>query len=265
MSALTENRETNRRDGKLLACPVAASTTIYKGGFVCNNTSGYAVAAAATLGFKLLGVSYEKINNASGSNGDKDIRVHRDGIFEFNCLETVAVTDIKKPVWISDDNTVTKVPGKVFAGVIVERVSSTKCFVDISPALRENGTYEVILTGDLTAATTTDGGAVLNLANPFGERVIASELILDVTTEADGAATVDAGIAATNTSNDSLIDGANVGAAPIVASNVDNPGTNGGKAAWPSASYLTITASATLAGLVGTYIVKVLLPTPTAD
>ena len=80
-----------------------------------------------------------------------------------------------------------------------------------------------------------------------------TKLILDITTEATGAATVDAGIAANGTTSaDNLIDGADVGSAADVIDNIDNQGTNG-KASqkWGSSQYLTITPSATLAGLVG--------------
>ena len=45
-----------------------------------------------------------------------------------------------------------------------------------------------------------------------------------------------------------------MGAAAIIGNNIDNKGTNGGRGiAWGSTQYITGTASATLAGLVGTY------------
>ncbi len=105
----------------------------------------------------------------------------------------------------------------------------------------------------LTAVTSTTAGGVLSVANPEGADLIVTGLYLDITTEATGAATVDAGIAADGTtSSDNLIDGGNVGAAVVILSNVGDGGTNGKAAVkWGSDEYLTITASATLAGLVG--------------
>lgn len=105
----------------------------------------------------------------------------------------------------------------------------------------------------LTAATVTTGGAVLSVANPEGADLIVTGLILDITTEATGAATVDAGIAADGTTSaDNLIDAGNVGAAVAILTNVGDGGTNGKAATkWGSSQYLTITASATLAGMVG--------------
>jgi len=115
------------------------------------------------------------------------------------------------------------------------------------------------LTGSLTAATTTTGGDALNLANPEGADLIITRFIINVTTEATGAANIDAGVAATGTSNDELLDGVDVGSAAILDDNI-----NGVVAAevasavveWGADEYLTVTPSATLAGLVGTYYVE---------
>ena len=110
----------------------------------------------------------------------------------------------------------------------------------------------------LTAATVTTGGAVLSVENPEGADLIVTRLVLDVTTPATGAGTVNAGIGATAaTSDDTLLDGLDVGSAAILADNHSNPGTNGlALVKWGSAEYLTVTASASLAGLVGNAYVE---------
>lgn len=105
----------------------------------------------------------------------------------------------------------------------------------------------------LTAATGTTGGGVVSIANPFGFDVYIIRAIVDVTTVSTGAATIDVGVAANGTTtNDTLIDGLDVNAAVIVADNITNKGTNG-KATkkWTSTQYVTATASATTAGMVG--------------
>lgn len=112
----------------------------------------------------------------------------------------------------------------------------------------------------LTAATDTTAGGVLSLANPEGAAIIVTRLILNITTASGGAATVDAGIAANgSTSSDNLIDGASVAAVGLLG-NLGNPGTNG-KASqkWSATQYLTITASATTAGMVGEAIIEYVL------
>lgn len=114
------------------------------------------------------------------------------------------------------------------------------------------------ITGSITAATTTTGGDAISLANPEGATLFVTEVVLDVTTEATGAATMDVGMAANGTtSSDTLLDGVDVGSAAIVANNQKHAGTNGmGIVKWTSTQYLTATPSATLAGLVGTYHVS---------
>lgn len=111
------------------------------------------------------------------------------------------------------------------------------------------------LKGALTAATTTAGGDALNLANPEGVDLLITKFVIDITTVSTGAAAVDCGVAATGVSNDTLIDGADVNAA---AKAFGSPyGTNGaGAVKWASDKYLTVTPSATLAGLVGNYYVE---------
>lgn len=104
----------------------------------------------------------------------------------------------------------------------------------------------------LTAVTDITAGGVLKLTNPEGVDLIITRLVLDVTTPSSGAATVDAGVHATGASSvDNLIDGQSVATAGVF-DNVSHGGTNGKAVArWAAGSVLTITASATLAGLVG--------------
>lgn len=114
--------------------------------------------------------------------------------------------------------------------------------------MQQVGAYKTAL----TAVTSNTAGGALSLANPEGVDLIITRLILDITTPSSGAATVDAGIAANGTtSSDTLIDGKSVAAAGIF-DNIEDQGTNGKSAVkWGASEYLTITASATLAGLVG--------------
>lgn len=114
-----------------------------------------------------------------------------------------------------------------------------------------------VKSGALVAAATTAGGDVLNLLNPEGVDLFITALILDITTPATGAATADAGVAATGTSDDTLMDGVDVGTAAIVANAIKHAGTNGmSQVKWPADEYLTITPSATVVGLVGRYYVE---------
>jgi len=98
------------------------------------------------------------------------------------------------------------------------------------------------------------GGGVLSLLNPEGVDLIITRLVLDVTTKATAACTLDAGVAAAaTTSNDTLINGIDVNAAAGVFGNIDDKAGNGQAVIrWESDYYLTISmASGAAAGLVG--------------
>lgn len=113
----------------------------------------------------------------------------------------------------------------------------------------------------LTAVTGTTAGGALSIANPEGVPIIITRLLLNITTPSTGAATVDAGIAANGTTSaDNLIDGASVATAAKVLDNISDVGTNGkARQLWSTSQFLTITASATLAGLVGEAIIEYVL------
>lgn len=102
----------------------------------------------------------------------------------------------------------------------------------------------------LTAATDTTAGAVAAVVNPLGVDLIITQVIVRTTAPSAGAATVDVGVAANgSTAGDTLIDGLSVATAPIVSS---TPGTNGAvPRVWGASQFVTATASATLAGMVG--------------
>lgn len=110
----------------------------------------------------------------------------------------------------------------------------------------------------LTASVTFAGGDALAKLNPEGADLVITKLILDVTTPATGSATADIGVGATAaTSDDGLLDGVDVGAAAILADNVDDQGTNGkASVLWAEGEYLTVSPSASLAGLVGNVYVQ---------
>lgn len=112
---------------------------------------------------------------------------------------------------------------------------------------------EVQFNGSLTAATSTAVGGVIKVQNDTGDDLIITNMLVDITTKSTGAATLDIGVDdGGDVSSDNLIDGMNAETVKV-HSNLVLPGTNGGMAVWKSGEYVVATASATVAGLVGTY------------
>lgn len=122
----------------------------------------------------------------------------------------------------------------------------------LSRFLPKNYEKEVVVRVALADAATA--GGVAAVANPFGAKAIITRFVIDVTTVATGAATVDAGVATNGTtSSDILIDGLNVNAAAGLFDNIENKGTNGkARQLWSATQYVTISqASGDVTGLVG--------------
>lgn len=115
-----------------------------------------------------------------------------------------------------------------------------------------------MLSGDLTAATTTDVGGVIALQNTFGVDLIITEMYLDVTTKSTAAATLDIGVDdGGDVSNDTLFDGVDVATAAGLFNTSKNAGTDGKHAVvWKKDEFVVASASATVAGLVGKYTIK---------
>lgn len=98
--ALSANTARSYDLGDINTFGVKASSTIYEGSAV-GSSGGYARALAA--GDDFLGFALEKVVGGSG-DGDVNIEVKTRGQVQLS-VTSVAVTDIGKTVWASDDGT----------------------------------------------------------------------------------------------------------------------------------------------------------------
>lgn len=106
MTALSAGYDARRRDGALIAYPVAAGTRVFKGGLVAvAAATGYARPAADTAGLVFAGVAYESADNTGGAAGAKTVRVLKTGVFAYPKAGTVQ-TDVGKTAFVVDDGTV---------------------------------------------------------------------------------------------------------------------------------------------------------------
>ena len=135
MAALTDNRETDRKDGILLAIPVAASTTIYKGAQCAIDAAGNLVPASDTAALRGGLVAYEKKDNSAGSAGDVKCRVYRRGIFLF-AATAITLAMVGDMMYVVDDQTFddSKGTNAIMAGRLVDYESATKGWIDIEEA-----------------------------------------------------------------------------------------------------------------------------------
>jgi len=115
MTALSSDRDTQRRNGDQASYPVAASTKIYPGAIVCANSAAAFVTKGATATtLRPVGVAEELADNSAGSNGAISVNVRRDGWFRFaNSAsgEAITLADVGADCYIVDDQTVAKTNG----------------------------------------------------------------------------------------------------------------------------------------------------------
>jgi hypothetical protein len=90
--------------GDVNSLPVIASDIIYEGAAVGDNGSGYARPLAAGDPFR--GFCIENVDNSTGSAGDKRVKVKKQGEIVLP-ITSLAITDVGKPVYASDDDTFT--------------------------------------------------------------------------------------------------------------------------------------------------------------
>ena len=114
MTALTQERDTQRRDGEQAAFPMSASK-ILAGAIACISTAtGYATKGATATTLVAVGCARETVDNSAGSAGDLKVSVDREGWFRYaNSASTdaIALTDVGKVCYIVDDATVAKTDG----------------------------------------------------------------------------------------------------------------------------------------------------------
>ena len=112
MTALTNDRNTFRKDGDRRQDPVKAATKLYAGGIVCLDATGYAVPGATSTTLTARGVAYEQADNGAGLDGDITVE-SQVGTYCFvnDGTDTVDRTHIGGTAYIVDDQTVAATDG----------------------------------------------------------------------------------------------------------------------------------------------------------
>lgn len=113
MGALTQKRETLRRDGVQFSRGIAADTVIFAGALVCLSATGFAVPGSTATTLTADGVANDTVDNTDGANDALQVPVER-GVFRFaNSAAADAITraEIGDNCYIVDDQTVAKTDG----------------------------------------------------------------------------------------------------------------------------------------------------------
>ena len=115
--------------GTINELPVIANDIIYEGAAVGDNGSGYMRPLVAGDPFR--GFAESKVDNTAvgAAAGDKLVRLRVNGLVKIT-LSGIAITDVGKPVWASDDDTFTLTQStNSFIGFIYRYVAANTCIV----------------------------------------------------------------------------------------------------------------------------------------
>lgn len=160
MTALSDNFDRMITvNSEYKAYPVYQSTTIYKGAFVnIVPGTGYLVAATDVANGECVGIADEYVDNSSGASGAKTCKVLRTGLAKAT-LASIAVTDIGKPAYISDSNTLSLTATYyVIAGRIVGYETNT-AIIDIADKRIQQPTVADVAASTAVALTDSTGGS----------------------------------------------------------------------------------------------------------
>lgn len=128
MTVLSADSKRARKEGDVVAVPVAATTDIFMGSLVMNlSSAGEATPAADTANGQFLGIALERADNNPGAAEAIDVKVQTRGVYEIATTETATIDDVGKLVYVVDDNTVAFVgttTNDVLVGRIVEFISA---------------------------------------------------------------------------------------------------------------------------------------------
>lgn len=126
-----------RRDGQIVALPVAANVEIKEGAIVALTATGYAVAATHADAARIVGRANNAAYNLGGVDGEETVNVQRKNAFLFanaDGADTVTVAHLFTTGYLVDDYTVAAVegtPARLPVGTIIE-VSKEGVWVEIA-------------------------------------------------------------------------------------------------------------------------------------
>lgn len=149
MTTLAKDKARDYELGDLNDLPVIANDIIYEGAAVGDNGSGYARPLAAGDPFR--GFAERIADNSIGSAGAINVRVKQRGRVKLS-IGSLAITDVGKPVYASDDDTFTLTQStNSYVGRVLRYVSSGVGIVEFDAS---KGTL-----GSLTALTDNSTGS----------------------------------------------------------------------------------------------------------
>lgn len=137
MTALTQDIETQYRDGVELDFPMVASDIIYGGSWVAVNAAGYALPGSDTAGLIFGGIATQRVDNSAGAAGAKSVVLKRKGTYKATMATAISQANVGDNVYLVDDNLLdvaANTTNDILCGKIRGYIDSTHAWVDIDSA-----------------------------------------------------------------------------------------------------------------------------------
>lgn len=108
MTALNQDRNTQTKDGQLVALLVGAGAKIYGGGLVAVNAAGFAVPGAADATLVSIGRADVSVDNTAGADGAQTVTVVRGKLIKLgnSSVDLVTQASVGRTCYVVDDQTV---------------------------------------------------------------------------------------------------------------------------------------------------------------
>lgn len=153
IKALSANTPVVTDEGEFSSFGVLANAVIYEGSMV-GSSSGYA--RPLTAGDQFLGHAWAAVTGTA-ANGGVECRVRTGKYRLVVTLASIAVTDVGKPVYASDDGTLTLTQStNSRVGKVARYVTTNTCVVEFEAPAKLNAALTTALTTlDVTALTQT--------------------------------------------------------------------------------------------------------------
>lgn len=129
MATLTKDSIRDFSLGDIEEYPVKASHTIYEGAAVGATTAGYS--EQLTAGKVFQGFCIAKVDNSSGSAGERNVVVKTRGRVTLTVVGSALTANLRVAVYASDDNTFsTTATNNSLIGYVSRWISGTLCVVE---------------------------------------------------------------------------------------------------------------------------------------
>ncbi|MCK9195446.1 MAG: hypothetical protein M0P16_00515 [Syntrophales bacterium] len=178
MTALTQDKKLEYKEGVEVPVPIKTLTEIFAGSFLCVDATGWGVPGDDAAGLIFQGISRTYVPSTSG-NGSATAIARRRGLVKATLATAITQANVGDNVFLVDDQTVDligNVNNGIFCGVIAEYIDTTHAYIDIEPAIKQADVASHIADGSNAHAASAISAVAGGLAIPANAQLALAEI-----------------------------------------------------------------------------------------